>query len=157
MDMNIAGQPPIIRIIPIMELLLGLIFQTFNKSVNPPGVPKTPWMQSHKWYLPAYGEYKLIFDNLGFGDYTKLKNNNAPAHLNFDYQAPWYGYIAQSAFTQVPSGRFALNHYYASSSETDREHFAEPFPSETVFRWAGSGVKRFQYYYTYLNVSFIKY
>ena len=134
-------------------------FQQISEATryNPPGVPKTPWMQTHKWYLPAYGEYKLIFDNLGFGDYTKLKNNNAPAHLNFDYQAPWYGYIAQSAFTQVPSGRFALNQYYASSSETDREHFAEPFPSETVFRWAGSGVKRFQYYYTYLNVSFIKY
>ena len=134
-------------------------FQQISEATryNPPGVPKTPWMQTHKWYLPAYGEYKLIFDNLGFGDYTKLKNNNAPAHLNFDYQAPWYGYIAQSAFTQVPSGRFALNQYYASSSETDREHFAEPFPSETVFRWAGSGVKRFQGYYTYLNVSFIKY
>lgn len=134
-------------------------FQQISEAIryNPPGVPKTPWMQTHKWYLPAYGEYKLIFDNLGFGDYTKLKNNNAPAHLNFDYQAPWYGYIAQSAFTQVPSGRFALNHYYASSSETDREHFAEPYPSETVFRWAGSGVKNFQYYYTYLNVSFIKY
>ena len=134
-------------------------FQQISEATryNPPGVPKTPWMQTHKWYLPAYGEYKLIFDNLGFGDYTKLKNNNAPAHLNFDYQAPWYGYIAQSAFTQVPSGRFALNQYYASSSETDREHFAEPFPSETVFRWAGSGVKNFQYYYTYLNVSFIKY
>ena len=134
-------------------------FQQISEATryNPPGVPKTPWMQSHKWYLPAYGEYKLIFDNLGFGDYTKLKNNNAPTHLNFDYQAPWYGYIAQSAFTQVPSGRFALNHYYASSSETDSEHFAEPYPSETVFRWAGSGVKRFQYYYTYLNVSFIKY
>ena len=124
---------------------------------NPPGVPKTPWMQTHKWYLPAYGEYKLIFDNLGFGDYTKLKNNNVPAHLHFDYQAPWYGYIAQSAFTQVPSGRFALNHYYASSSETDYGHFAEPYPSETVFRWAGSGVKKFQNYYIYLNVSFIKY
>ena len=134
-------------------------FQQISEATryNPPGVPKTPWMQTHKWYLPAYGEYKLIFDNLGFGDYTKLKNNNAPAHLNFDYQAPWYGYIAQSAFTQVPSGRFALNQYYASSSETDREHFAEPYPSETVFRWAGSGVKNFQYYYTYLNVSFIKY
>ena len=134
-------------------------FQQISEATryNPPGVPQTPWMQTHKWYLPAYGEYKLIFDNLGFGDYTKLKNNNVPAHLNFDYQAPWYGYIAQSAFTQVPSGRFALNHYYASSSETDYGHFAEPYPSETVFRWAGSGVKNFQYYYTYLNVSFIKY
>ena len=134
-------------------------FQQISEATryNPPGVPKTPWMQTHKWYLPAYGEYKLIFDNLGFGDYTKLKNNNAPAHLNFDYQAPWYGYIAQSAFTQVPSGRFALNQYYASSSETDYSHFAEPYPSETIFRWAGSGVKRFQGYYTYLNVSFIKY
>ena len=126
-------------------------------SYTPPGVPPTPWTQAHKWYLPAFGEYKLIFEHLGFGDYSKLKNNHVPANLVFDYQAPWYGYIAQSAFTQVPSGRFALNQYYASSTETTGSLFAEPYPSETVFRWAGSGDKGFQYYYIYLNVSFIKY
>ena len=124
---------------------------------SPPGVPPTSWTQAHKWYLPAFGEYKLIFEHLGFGDYSKLKNNHVPANLVFDYQAPWYGYIAQSAFTQVTGGRFTLNQYYASSTETTGSLFAEPYPSGTVFRWAGSGEKNFQYYYTYLNVSFIRY
>ena len=128
----------------------------YHSSRYDPGVPATPWTQAHKWYLPAFGEYKLIFDNLGFGDYSKLKNNHVPANLNFDYQAPWYGYIAQSAFVQA-NGGFELNAYYASSTETDREHFAEPYPSETVFRWGGSGVKSFSYYYQYREVSFIRY
>ena len=124
---------------------------------NPPGFPSTPWTQAHKWYLPAYGEYKLIFEHLGFGDYSKLKNNHAPANLVFNYQAPWYGNLAQSAFTQVTGGRFALNKYYASSTETTGSLFAEPYPSETVFGWAGSGEKKFDYFYIYSNVSFIKY
>ncbi len=124
---------------------------------SPPGVPATPWTQAHKWYLPAFGEYKLIFEHLGFGDYSKLKNNHVPANLVFDYQAPWYGYIAQSAFTQVTGGRLELNAYYASSTETTGSLFAEPYLSATIFRWAGSGEKSFQNYYIYRNVSFIRY
>ena len=123
---------------------------------SPPGVPATPWTQAHKWYLPAFGEYKLIFEHLGFGDYSKLKNNHVPANLVFDYQAPWYGYIAQSAFVQA-NGGFELNEYYASSTETTGNLFAELYPSETVFRWGGSGVKSFSYYYQYREVSFIRY
>ena len=133
---------------------LGHIFQASRYSQ--PGISPTPWMQAHKWYLPAYGEYKLIFDNIGFGDYTQLQNNNVPANLVFDYQAPWYGYIAQSAFSQVPNGRLALNYYYASSTETTGSLFAEPYLSTTNFRWAGSGDKGNRHY-TYLCLSFIKY
>ena len=131
------------------------IFQASRYSQ--PGISPTPWMQAHKWYLPAFGEYKLLFDNIGFGDYSKLKNNNVPANLVFDYQAPWYGYIAQSAFAQVPSGRLSLNYYYASSTETTGSYFAEPYLSTTIFRWSGSGEKRYQYHYIYLHLSFIKY
>ena len=81
----------------------------------PAGVNLTNGMENKKWYLPAYGEWKYAFMALGFG--------TPPAYgWNSWITLPWYGALADTAFTQVGGTRFTTGYSYWASSETYGGH-----------------------------------
>lgn len=61
-----------------------------------------------KWYLPAYGELKYMFAELGFGDLTQVTNYE---------RYKWYGNLISAAIRQVGGDDFYFNEPYWTSTE----------------------------------------
>ena len=72
-----------------------------------PGVTVTGANVS-KWYLPAYGELKYMFAELGFGDLTQVTNYG---------RYKWYGNLISAAIRQVGGDDFYFNEPYWTSTE----------------------------------------
>lgn len=72
-----------------------------------PGVTVTGANVS-KWYLPAYGELKYMFTELGFGDLTQVTNYG---------RYKWYGNLISAAIRQVGGDDFYFNTPYWTSTE----------------------------------------
>lgn len=118
-----------------------------------PGV-STTWLQqsAHRWYVPAYGEWKLFYLTLGFGNESLLIGTPSSSQY-WSFTSSCYGYLAMQAFTQVGGGIFS-NRYYLSSTESDPSWFAELNLSSTNIYWSGDGLKDWS---AYVNLPFIKY
>lgn len=83
-------------------------FPAFYRAAHyNPGVTVTGANVS-KWYLPAYGELKYMFTELGFGDLTQVTNYG---HYK------WYGNLISAAIQQVGGDDFSLNAAYWTSTE----------------------------------------
>ena len=61
-----------------------------------------------KWYLPAFGELKYLFTELGFGDLTQVTNYG---------RYKWYGNLISAAIQQVGGDDLSLNIPYWTSTE----------------------------------------
>ena len=75
-----------------------------------PGVTYTgsPALQ---WYLPSYSDWLWVFSVLGFGDKTEVTQL-------YPHYYPWYGDLANTAFTQVNHNTNIIRiHGYWSSTE----------------------------------------
>ena len=75
----------------------------------PVGVNLTNGMENRKWHLPAFGEWKYVFTELGFLNMAQVTN------WNNDYN--WYGHLANVAFTQVGGTGIGRSVWYWTSSE----------------------------------------
>ena len=70
-----------------------------------PGVPYTG-SPSLKWYLPSANDCKYILSTLGFGDITAIRET---------WASPYYGYLADEAFTQVGGERLSSMNWTSSA------------------------------------------
>ena len=102
--------------------------------------------------MPAYGEWKLFYLTLGFGNESLLIGTPSSSQY-WSFTSSCYGYLAMQAFTQVGGGIFS-NRYYLSSTESDPSWFAELNLSSTNIYWSGDGLKDWS---VYVNLPFIKY
>jgi len=123
---------------------------TYNPGVS------TSWLQqpAHRWYLPAYGELKLLYLTAGFGEEALLIGTPSASQF-WAFNASWYGNLASLAFTQV-GGYVTFNNYHFSSSETHRLLFAELMIYTSYIYFSGDGSKR-NYGYRYTMRPFIRY
>ena len=94
----------------------------------PTGVNLTNGMENKKWYLPAYGEWKYAFMALGFG---------TPHEYGWIYWVtlPWYGTLADTAFTQVGGTRITTGKSYWASSEVNSKYAGQLLPGLTNMRF----------------------
>ena len=83
-------------------------FPAFKAAADytPTGVTLSGPMVGRKWYLPALGEWKYVFSALGFGNPSIVTQHQT--------SYPWYGYLADLAFTQV-GGRTIYDACWAST------------------------------------------
>ena len=70
-----------------------------------PGVPYTG-SPSLKWYLPSANDSKYILSTLGFGDITAIRET---------WSSPYYGHLADEAFTQVGGERLSSMNWTSSA------------------------------------------
>ena len=70
-----------------------------------PGVPYTG-SPSLKWYLPSANDSKYILSTLGFGDITAIRETSS---------SPYYGYLADEAFTQVGGEQLSSMNWTSSA------------------------------------------
>ncbi|ALO48768.1 hypothetical protein [Hoylesella enoeca] len=109
-------------------------FPAFKACDNyTPYVSMSGTMVGKKWYLPAYGEWKYVFSNLGFGDISTITKWDT-------YQ--WYGRLASGAFTQVSGSGFIGGSYYWSSSEYNSSNACFVYPTERYMNWGYYGSRK---------------
>lgn len=100
-------------------------FPAFTAAVNyDPGVPYTG-LKPIKWYLPSFSDWRWAY-TLGGGKVSDVVTNKG---------YPWYGNLANLAFTQVGGKRFSFESHSSTEFKTYMTAHVAITSAQLVFRY----------------------